>query len=86
MKRNPFSYSKHFQSSPKRRRVDPEPASSHQSSRPGFIDQRLIEGSQWPGYPNFVQQGPSSIQTSTSSGHEDDVQLDAFGTHDPIRS
>lgn len=79
MKRNPFIHSRNFQHSPKRRRIDPEPANSHQASRPGFIDQRLIEGSQWPGYPNLVQQGPPSIQTSTLSGHEEDVHLDAFG-------
>ncbi|OKP11203.1 ATP-dependent DNA helicase MER3 [Penicillium subrubescens] len=78
MKRNPFNLSRHFDPSPKRRRIEPESAISHQTSRLGFIDQRLIEGSQWPGYPDLVQQGPHSIQTSTSSNHDDDVQLDAF--------
>lgn len=79
MKHNPFLHSKHLQPSPKRRRIDPGSASSHQASRPGFIDQRLVEGAQWPGYPDLVQQRPSSIPTSTLSGHEEDVHLDAFG-------
>lgn len=84
MKRNPFDLSRHFDPSPKRRQIEPESAISHQTSRPGFIDQRLIEGSQWPGYPDLVQRGPSSIRTSTSSIYNEDAQLDTFGKQGPI--
>lgn len=79
MKRNSFTHSNHFDGSSKRRRIDPGSAGSHQTSRPGIIDQRLIEGSQWRGYPDLVQQATSPIQMSTSSCYDEDVQLDAFG-------
>lgn len=79
MKRNPFTHSNHFDGSSKRRRIDPGSAGSHQTSRPGIIDQRLIEGSQCRGYPDLIQQATSPIQTSTSSCHDEDAQLDAFG-------
>ncbi|KAF3388416.1 ATP-dependent DNA helicase MER3 [Penicillium rolfsii] len=79
--RNTLNPSRHSDPSPKRRRFDPESAFSYQTSRPGFIDQRLMEGSQWPGYPDLVQRVTPSIQKSTSMYHDEDVQLDAFGKH-----
>ena len=85
MKRNPLTYSNHFGGSSKRRRIDPGSAGSHQPSRLGFIDQRLIEGSQWRGHPDLVQRATSPIQTSTSSCHDEDTQLDAFGKYNSLR-
>lgn len=79
MKRNPFTHSNHFDGSSKRCRIDPGSAGSHQTSRPGVIDQWLIEGSQWRGYPDLVQKATSPIKTSTSSCHDEDAPLDAFG-------
>lgn len=79
MKRNPFTHSNHFDGSSKRCRIDPGSAGSHQTSRPGVIDQWLIEGSQWRGYPDLVQKATSPIKTCTSSCHDENAQLDAFG-------
>lgn len=79
MRKTPYSHSKPFFVPPsKRRRVDTGPAGSPQS-RPGFIDQKLIEGSQQPRPSSSISLEPSPSFDSVSSLRDEGPQFDAFG-------
>lgn len=79
MRKNNYSQSKPFLLPPsKKRKVDAAPSGLTQS-RPGFIDQKLIEGSQQPpSSSSFTQESPPPVQPNLVS-HDEESQLDAFG-------
>lgn len=62
----------------KRRRLGAGPAGST-PSRPGFIDQKLIEGSQQPRSSSSIPRESSPPVQSLPALHEEESQLDAFG-------
>lgn len=79
MRKNSYSPAKpFFVPASKRRRVDTGPAGSPQN-RPGFIDQKLIEGSQQPRSSNSISRESSPPLDPLSSLLDEDPQFDAFG-------
>ena len=89
MKRHHLGRFDDFRSSPKRRRVhDPCAAPKQPGIRPGFIDEKLIEGSHLPGRVTSNNTRPlaSSIpilaqaRVDVSDYEQTDTVLDSFGT------
>lgn len=79
MRKNNYSQSKSFLQPPsKRRKLDAAPTGVPQS-RAGFIDQKLIEGSQQPrSSSSFTQESPASARPNLTL-HGEESELDAFG-------
>jgi hypothetical protein len=79
MRKNNYSQSKPFLLPPsKRRKVDAAPTGFTQG-RAGFIDQKLIEGSQQPrSSSSFTRESLPSVKPNVSL-HDEESQLDAFG-------
>lgn len=75
MRKNNYSQSKPFLLPPSK---DAAPTGFAQS-RAGFIDQKLIEGSQQPrSSSSFTQESPPPVKPNLSL-HDEESQLDAFG-------
>lgn len=77
MRKNPYSKPS-FVLPSKRRRLDAGPALT-KPSRPGFIDQKLIEGSQQPRSSSSIPHESSPSAEALPSLHDEEPQFDAFG-------